>query len=415
MDDPHSRAAAEERSASMPPGRGSLVKELLHELQVQQIELEMQNKALRQAQVDLEASRDRFARFYELAPFGYLALDDQGLIADLNPTAASLLGQEQKQLQQQPFARFVMPEYLERWYTHRANALGQDKKQHCELELLRGDGFRLHVRLESLRLLKADHSTVLRSVMIDITEQKEAAAEAALRAKRAFLANMSHEFRTPLHTIAGVAHLLKRSGITPTQAEWIKRLDTASQHLLGLFDAVLTLASLEAGGLILQQKQVDISSLVEDVAASLKTSAQAKGIDLQHACPPLPERLLGDPEQLRRALLNYVANAIKFIASGNVVLRALVVEEATDSVLLRFEVADTGPGIAPEDAERLFCAFEQADNSMARQYAGCGLELVITKKLARLMGGNAGVDIPLEGGSVFWFTARLRRLASADF
>ena len=238
------------------------------------------------------------------------------------------------------------------------------------------------------------------------------AAETANIAKSAFLANMSHEIRTPLNAITGMAYLIKRSGVTPQQADRLDKIDTAGHHLLDIVNAVLDLSKIEAGKLSLHETEVHVGHLSENVALLLLERARAKGLRLTVDTQPLPHRLLGDATRLQQALLNYATNAIKFTDVGTVTLRTLVVEECRDSALLLFEVRDTGIGIDPESLPKLFCAFEQGDASITRKYGGTGLGLAITKKLAQLMGGDVGVNSTLGLGSTFWFTARLRKDAS---
>ena len=244
------------------------------------------------------------------------------------------------------------------------------------------------------------------------------AAEAANVAKSAFLANMSHEIRTPLNAITGMAHLIRRGGLSAKQAEQLGKLEHASTHLLGIINAILELSKIEAGKFSLEKSSVQIESLVGNVISMLSERASAKGLRLTSEVQPLPPDLIGDPVRLQQALLNYATNAIKFTDRGNVTLRALPVEEQADDVLIRFEVIDTGIGIEPEDLPRLFTAFEQADNSSTRKYGGTGLGLAITRKLAEMMGGEAGVTSTPASGSTFWFTCRLKKgkaRASADF
>jgi PAS domain S-box-containing protein len=233
-------------------------------------------------------------------------------------------------------------------------------------------------------------------------------ADAANVAKSAFLANMSHEIRTPMNGILGMAHLLRREGVTPAQAARLDKIDTAAQHLLAIINDILDISKIEAGKFVLEETPLVIDSLLSNVASILAERARAKEIYLLIESDPLPANLLGDATRLQQALLNYATNAVKFTEQGTVMLRALIQEETADSVLLRFEVEDTGIGIAPEAMSRLFSAFEQADNSMTRKYGGTGLGLAITKRLSELMGGEAGVDSTPGVGSIFWFTARLK-------
>ncbi len=239
-------------------------------------------------------------------------------------------------------------------------------------------------------------------------------AEAANIAKSAFLANMSHEIRTPLNAITGMAHLIRRSGVTPQQAERLDKLDSASRHLLETINAVLDLSKIEAGKFILEEDEVSVDGIVANVASMLFETAQAKKLDLIAEPPSLPSAkalpcLLGDATKLQQALLNYAANAVKFTEAGSVTLRAKYVEDSETSVLVRFEVQDTGIGIAPEIIQNLFSAFEQADSSITREYGGTGLGLAIAKKFAHLMGGEVGVRSIPGVGSTFWLTARLKK------
>ncbi|AXS80329.1 PAS domain-containing protein [Dechloromonas sp. HYN0024] len=234
------------------------------------------------------------------------------------------------------------------------------------------------------------------------------AAETASVAKSAFLANMSHEIRTPLNAISGMTHLIRRSGLDVGQQERLDRLEKATDHLLGIINAILDMSKIEAGKFTLEESPIKVSGILDDVASMLRDRAQGKGLGLQlDPLPALPP-LLGDPTRLQQALLNYVTNAIKFTDAGVITLRVSLIEGDACSVLLRFEVEDTGIGIADDDLPRLFSAFEQADNSTTRKYGGTGLGLAITRKLARLMGGDAGAFARAGQGSIFWLTARLK-------
>ncbi len=235
------------------------------------------------------------------------------------------------------------------------------------------------------------------------------AAEAANVAKSAFLANMSHEIRTPLNAITGMAYLIRRGGLSSAQRARMDKLEAASEHLLNIINAVLELSKIEAGKLVLAEAPLRVESVFDNVMSMLHDRAHAKHLQLRSQVGRLPTGLLGDQTVLLQAVLNYAANAIKFTETGGVILRAGVVDEQADSVLLRFEVEDSGIGIEPEVLPRLFSAFEQADNSTTRKYGGTGLGLAITRHLAELMGGSAGASSSPGQGSTFWFTARLRK------
>ncbi|MBU1364743.1 MAG: PAS domain-containing protein [Gammaproteobacteria bacterium] len=237
------------------------------------------------------------------------------------------------------------------------------------------------------------------------------AAEAANVAKSAFLANMSHEIRTPLNAITGMAHLIRRNGLEAGQMERLDRLELAGEHLLEIINAILDLSKIEAGKFTLEEAPLRVASILGNVASIMGERAQAKYLVLAVESGPALPPLLGDQTRLQQALLNYVGNAIKFTDKGRITLRVSMRDEDADSVALRFEVEDTGIGIAEDDLGRLFGAFEQADNSTTRKYGGTGLGLAITRKLAKLMGGDAGATSRVGQGSTFWLSARLRKVA----
>ena len=234
-------------------------------------------------------------------------------------------------------------------------------------------------------------------------------ADASNQAKSVFLANMSHEIRTPMNAIIGLNHLLRRSGATREQLEKLDKIDSASRHLLGIINDILDMSKIESGRLELENRDFSLSGVLENVRSIISDTALAKGLTVVIDNDSVPLWLRGDQMRLRQSLLNYAGNAIKFTEKGKIALRAKLLEDRGKDLLIRFEVEDTGIGIAPDKIARLFNAFEQADTSTTRMFGGTGLGLVITRRLAQLMGGEAGVDSIPGKGSIFWFTALLQR------
>ncbi|MDP1525191.1 MAG: ATP-binding protein [Rhodocyclaceae bacterium] len=232
-------------------------------------------------------------------------------------------------------------------------------------------------------------------------------AEAANRAKSTFLANMSHEIRTPMNAILGLAHLM-RSGATSEQQERLGKIEGAGRHLLSVINDILDISKIEAGKLELEQRDFALSSVLDHVRSLIADEAQSKGLTVVVDDDSVPPWLRGDATRLRQAMLNFASNAIKFSTRGTIRLAARLLAEDESGLLVRFEVSDEGIGVPPENLTRLFQAFEQVDTSTTRKYGGTGLGLVITRRIAELMGGEVGAESTEGQGSTFWFSARVQ-------
>jgi len=257
----------------------------------------------------------------------------------------------------------------------------------------------------------------LRLEVARVAEEREharAAAEAASRAKSQFLANMSHEIRTPMNGIVGMAELLASSRLDDRQRRYIEALHRSADSLIDIINDVLDLSKIEAGRLELAAVDFDLRASVAEVIELMRVRAEEKGLALELTFEDtVPRQVRADPIRLRQVVTNLVGNAIKFSERGSVCV-SVAQEPRADALALRFEVADTGIGLTPEQCGRIFEAFTQADASHARKYGGTGLGLAISRELVELMGGRIGVTSAPGRGSKFWFTAMVERAAGSD-
>jgi PAS domain S-box-containing protein len=239
--------------------------------------------------------------------------------------------------------------------------------------------------------------------------QSRDAAEAGNRAKTIFLANMSHELRTPMNGVMGMIDLVLRRATDPKQVDWLNKSKGAAQRMINVVNDILDYSKIEAERLPLEERNFSLSQMIDDTIAMQDIIAEAKGLNLARNIPAtFPDQWLGDAFRLRQILLNLLGNACKFSDQGTITVRVSAVEQYGDSVLTRIEVEDQGIGINPEQQAMLFQSFTQADGSMTRKHGGTGLGLVISKRLANLMGGDAGMVSQEGHGSTFWVTVRLK-------
>jgi signal transduction histidine kinase/CheY-like chemotaxis protein len=258
----------------------------------------------------------------------------------------------------------------------------------------------------ALKATRARQATVDR----ELAEARDAAL-AALSSKSEFLATMSHEIRTPLNAIIGLTAQLLETPLQPEQRRDADVVRAAGEALLALLNDVLDLSKMEAGRLEVEALPCDLAGVVQDAVGLLQRSATDKGLVLRsRVALNVPDTLLGDAARLRQVLINVVSNAIKFTAVGWVDVRVACVEERADAVVVRFEVQDSGIGIAADAQRRLFEPFVQADSSTTRRHGGTGLGLAICRRVVESMGGQIGVDSAPGQGARFWFTVPFRLL-----
>ena len=312
----------------------------------------------------------------------------------LEPRRAAIIRARDEEL-----LRTLEPMFFEEWRTF------ADGTQ-CWLDVMKAPFRDVDGRLIGLLAIGRD-TTQRKKAQDDIRDAKEL-AEDATRMKSDFLANMSHEIRTPMNAILGLSRLVLKTELTPHQRDFIQKVESSGQHLMGIINDILDFSKVEAGKLELEQADFELQALLDTVADMIAQKSSAKDLELVFdVAADVPRGLVGDSLRLSQILVNYANNAVKFTERGQVVISVRVQARSGDQVLMRFAVADTGVGLSPEQIARLFDSFHQADTSITRKYGGTGLGLAIAKKLAELMGGEVGVESSPNEGSIFWFTALL--------
>ena len=364
---------------------------------------------------------ERFRLAVEAAPIAMLMADAGGRIVLANPALEEMFGYASGELLGRQIETLLPAAWYERHIRHRKDffAMPGVRRMSPELELSgrRKDDSEFPVEVGISHIVLGQTPLAVATVS-DVSEHRAAvseqararqAAEAANAAKTSFLANMSHEVRTPLNAILGMNELIRFTGVSERQADYLDKQRAAGEHLLEVIGEILEYSAMEAGRLRLGESHFSLADLVGRAGDMLQERIRAKGLRFTTALPATPTHFVGDATRLQQALLNYLGNAVKFTEVGHITLRAMVHDEGDDRALLRFEVEDSGIGIAAHVLERLFTPFEQADTSFARKHGGTGLGLAITREIAEAMGGAAGVTSTPGQGSTFWFTARVKK------
>jgi PAS domain S-box-containing protein len=367
----------------------------------------------RRAETRLREDEARFRAIDATAPVALAILDrETQQLKHVNPRFCELMDIDPADAVDETF-HSLLPDSDDRLAL--SEVLSGMSEHPTELHLRRHDGRQFWV---AISLAPLDHrgEPALIASMSDITDSKRVetelneakqAAEAANSVKSEFLANMSHELRTPLNAIIGYSEMLQEDAAEMAGGEDViadlKKIEAAGRHLLGLINGVLDLAKIEAGQMSIYVESIDVDQLINEVHSLVAPLIEKNGNTFVVTCQGNPGTIETDFTKLKQCLINLVSNASKFTRNGRV---ALSVERrgASDGEQIRFQVADTGIGMTPDQLGNLFQAFSQADSSVSREYGGTGLGLAITRHFAQMLGGDIGVESELGAGSTFTLT-----------
>ncbi|MCU1535870.1 MAG: hybrid sensor histidine kinase/response regulator, partial [Humibacillus sp.] len=365
----------------------------------------------------LKLTRARLDSLSDYHPDGIFSLDLEGRFTAVN--AEALLqsgGYTADQLLGHPFVGLLLEEDIATVQGHFESLLARQATT-FEVRFRRADGTIGELEMIGLPIVVDDLVVEVYGIAEDITERKQfqhmlaaarRSAEGASEAKSSFLATMSHEIRTPLTSVLAAAELLADSGLTPDQQQLVALMERSGERLLRLVNDVLDFSRIEAGQVEITALPFTLADLVDETVLIVRGAMVDKRVSFASAvAPDLPHRLVGDAERIAQVLTNLVDNAGKFTPEGHVEVRVSRETTDDDTVAVRFAVSDTGIGLTPEQQERVFDTFVQADSSVTRQYGGTGLGLSISRQLVSLMGGEIDVVSEPGRGSTFSFVLPL--------
>ena len=369
----------------------------------------------KRAEDQLKESEERFRNTFEQAAVGICHLALSGTLIRINRRFCGILGYTQEELLGWNLEQTVHPEDRAAEQENVARLLRREIDNYSiEMRQLRKDGSLVSVNLtKSLVCGPKGEPKYLAGVIEDVTAKREAEelrrerdlVQAASRAKSQFLANMGHEIRTPMNAIMGLSRLALRTDLSARQRGYLEKICSSSRTLLNIINDILDFSKIEAGKVELEKTELSLHEVLGNISDMLKLKAQEKGLDYRvRLAPELPKKLLGDPLRLTQVLNNLIGNAVKFTGRGEVIVAVKPVRREQGQVAIHFCVQDTGIGISPEQMEKIFTPFTQADSSTTRRYGGTGLGLSISRQLVELMGGELQVESVVGSGSSFSFT-----------
>ncbi|WP_243311298.1 chemotaxis protein CheB [Fundidesulfovibrio agrisoli] len=380
---------------------------------------------LKHVEQEYRKSESKFRVIFEQSVIGMAFLDNGGRVLDANKALGGMLGQARSLVLGKRLDQLASPEDAEECREcFMRLAAGKADRVHKDIRFATARGEAIWGRLTISLLHDSEDASFFAVGMIeDISDRKRFEAdivnakdwaEAASSAKTEFLANMSHEIRTPISGIMGMTDLLQASLTRPEEATYLSMIRASAQSLLGIVNDVLDLSKIEAQKLELNVAEFDLDEMLETVVKGFSVQAKEKGIELRlDKAPDMPKCILGDSLRIAQIIKNLLSNALKFTEEGSVTLRLGVADASGGAVTLEIAVEDTGIGIHPNQMEKLFKNFSQADSSYSKRFGGTGLGLAISKRLAEMMHGSITVASEPGKGSAFTFTASFHTVEAA--
>jgi PAS domain S-box-containing protein len=381
-------------------------------------------ETLRKSQGEIIAAREYTENIIRSMNDTLLVASPDGTIERVNRATLSLLGYEEEELVGMPLGMILYPEgcrdgTMANGYDV-AEIISRGFVRNVETIYRSKIGSFIPVLFSAAAMHGIDGKLQgLVCVGLDITERKNAeeilrdakeAAEAASKAKSQFLANMSHEIRTPMNGVLGMLELILDTELDETQSRFAGMAHSSAEKLLTVINDILDFSKIEAGRMELHLSEFSMRDMIGEATDLFWVKARDKNIEIRSEIDErVPYTVEGDAVRLRQVLINLLGNALKFTERGEVSLNVRLEEENVKDLVLRFDVLDTGPGIAKDAQQKIFDAFSQADGSMARRHEGTGLGLTISRQLVEMMGGRIGVESELGKGALFWFNVRLKR------
>ncbi|GFO60261.1 hypothetical protein GMST_25860 [Geomonas silvestris] len=379
----------------------------------------------KQAEEQLKESEERFRNTFEQAAVGICHLTLKGGLIRINRRFCEILGYSQEELLGRVLDEIIHPEDLAPEHDNVERLLNREIDSYSmELRHLKKEGAPVWVNFSmSLVRNRAGEPRYFAAMIEDISAKREAEAlrqerdlvQASSRAMSQLLANMSHEIRTPMNAVLGLGHLALKTELTPKQRDYLEKICSSSRNLLEIINDILDFSKIESGRIELEWTEFNLSQVLKTVSDMMAPRAQEKGIHYRvRVAPELPALVTGDPLRLAQVLNNLIANAVKFTEKGEVLVEVRPAGWQEDQVAVRFSVQDTGVGLTPEQLEKIFTPFTQADSSTTRRYGGTGLGLSISSQLVELMGGGLGVESVPGTGSCFSFTINFGLSGTAE-